>query len=116
MQQLLIVASGIEPSQASQTQLNNVSACVQQLSRDPRVHTIYGTTGRSTGCALICAVEGSQDIDQLSGFLQISGFPIVEITPLAPPAALLAGLQQAARVAPVSPQATRPMVMEAPAA
>jgi hypothetical protein len=54
MRQVLILADGIEPTRASQTQLASFSACVRQLAKDPRVKTVYGTNGYSSGCAPIC--------------------------------------------------------------
>ena len=61
MRQVLILADGIEPTRASQTQLASFSACVRQVAKDPRVKTVYATNEHSSGCALICEVSTQED-------------------------------------------------------
>ncbi len=102
--QVLIEAQGIEPSQASQAQLTNFHSCIQQLVRDPRVQYLFGTTGRSTGCAVICEVQTQQEAQEIMGLLQINGLPDVRSSSLVAADTLQLGIRAQIKTAPAAPQ------------
>ena len=107
MQQVLIQADGFEPSEATQEQLVSVSAALQQIAKDPRVKTLYGTTGHSVGCSVICEVRNQQEANSIAGYLRLSGFPEVEVTPLIPSDQMQSGIQEAWRFASTPSQITQ---------
>ena len=76
MQQALILAWGIEIPNSPKQQVSNARACIERLASDPRVRAIYGTTGQSTGCAVLCETQNLQEAQRLASLIQVSGLPI----------------------------------------
>lgn len=103
MQQVLILARGFEIPQATRMQVSTMRTCVEQLERDPRVKAIYGISGHSIGCAVLCEVSTWQDADRVAAILQVSGLPNVEFVNLLPGEQLKVGLEEAERFATISP-------------
>ena len=102
MMRMLITAHGFDPSQASQSQIAAARRCLQQLEKDPRVRSMYYTTGHSAGCCIICDVQNRQEAQQLAGYLQINGFDQVQVDQTISPQLLQAGLETAERQAPAA--------------
>ena len=109
MQQALLLTRSIEIAQASKTQVSSMRNCIEHLSRDPRVKTIYGISGNSTGWAALCEFpvgNGSHEAERLAALAQVYGQTNVEVIPLLPPEQLRAGLEEAERVASAGTQAS----------
>ena len=106
MQQALLITRSIEIAQASKTQVSSMRSCIEHLARDPRVKTIYGISGNSTGWAALCEFPNGQEADRLKALAQVYGQTNVEVIPLLPPEQLRAGLEEAERVAAAQPQAS----------
>jgi hypothetical protein len=102
-QQILILAEAFDALHASKPQLSNVRTFIDQISRDPRVKSIYGTNGQGTGCALWCDVPNYQEADRIAALAQVYGLANVQIIHLVPTEQLRVGLQEAERFAPQQP-------------
>ena len=97
--QALIIFQGIDVPQASRAQVGDMRAAIAQLSRDPRVREIYGTTGHSTGCAVLMQAPDLQEINRAVALAQVSGLTNVEVVPLLSAQQLQAGLEEAEKIA-----------------
>ena len=105
MQQILLLTRSIEIAHSSKTQVGNMRSCVEQLSKDPRVKAIYGVTGQDTGWAALCEVPNREEANRLAALAEVYGQTNVEIVALMPSEHLLAGLEEAERIAPDAPHA-----------
>ena len=114
MQQILLLTRSIEIAHSSKTQVGNMRSCVEQLSKDPRVKAIYGVTGQDTGWAALCEVPNREEASRLAALAEVYGQSNVEIVALMPSEHLLAGLEEAERIAPDTPQAFSPSFQEQP--
>lgn len=104
MQQALIVARGIEVPLASKTQVKGMRAAVENLERDPRVKTVYGFTGHSTGLAILSEVPNWKEAERIASLARVYGLTDVEIFPLLPTEQLRTGLEEAEKIAIPFPQ------------
>lgn len=104
MQQVLILARGFEVPLASKTQVANMRAAVGSLERDPRVKTVYGFTGHSTGFAILSEVPNWKKAERIASLARVYGLTDVEIFPLLPAEQLRTGLEEAEKIAIPSPQ------------
>ena len=104
MQQALLITRSIEIAQASKAQVSSMRSCIENLARDPRVKTIYGISGNSTGWAALCEFPNGQEADRLAALAQVYGQTNVEVIPLLPPEQLRTGLEEAERIAGAQPQ------------
>ncbi len=112
MQQILLLTRSLEIAHSSKTQLGNMRSCVEQLSKDPRVKAIYGVTGQDTGWAALCEVPNREEANRLASLAEVYGQSNVEIVSLMSSQHLLAGLEEAERIAPEAPQAFSPSFQE----
>lgn len=106
MQRSLILAWGIELPELSKQQISKARNCLQQLSSDPRVRTVYGGNGngRGTGLVVMTETQYPQESQQMANLLQVSGFSNVETIRLVEGQAFMAGLQEAEKIAGLAPE------------
>ena len=98
MSQSLIVAWGLEIPHSTRQQISNARACIEQLSRDPRIKTVYGATGQSTGCVVLVDVPNQQEVLRLVSLMQVSGLPNTQVIPLIGEQQLKIGLEEAEKI------------------
>ncbi len=106
MQRSLILAWGIELPELSKQQISKARNCLQHLSSDPRVRTVYGGNGNGRGTGLVVMTETRypQESQQVANLLQVSGFSNVETIHLVEGQAFMAGLQEAEKIAGLIPE------------
>ncbi|MBI4337301.1 MAG: hypothetical protein HY683_05685 [Chloroflexi bacterium] len=97
--QVLINATGFDPTDATPEQIASLEQSLEHLGKDPRVQHVYGTTGHSIGCTMFCEVSSLAEAEQLAGYLRISGWPAVEVIPVVSRNLFAAGLEQARKAA-----------------
>ena len=98
MSQAIIVGWGLELPQSTKQQIANARACIDQLSRDPRVKTVYGASGHSIGCVVLVDVPVQQEVSRLVSFMQVSGLPNTQVIPLIDEQQLIIGLEEAEKL------------------
>ncbi len=98
-QQCLILADGFELPHVTKQQLANVRTFIDQMARDPRVKSVYGTNGRGAGCALWCDLTNMQEADRIAAMAHVYGLSNVQIINLTPADQLRLGIQEAERFA-----------------
>lgn len=80
--QVMVIAEGVDLYTTPKAQISAVRACIEQLSKDPRVRNIWGFTGQSVGCCVIAEVPNAHEAQRLAAFLQVSGLPNAQVYPL----------------------------------
>ena len=94
----IIIAWGLEVPHTTRQQLSNTRACIEQLSKDPRVRSIYGAAGQSTGVVVMADVHSEQDSMRLASLMQVWGLPHTQVIPLIEEQQLRSGLEEAEKV------------------
>jgi hypothetical protein len=99
MQQVLIIARGFDLTKASRPQVASMRSCVERLAQDPRVKSIHGYTGHSTGIAILTEVHNWQEADRIASLTRVYGLTDIEVFPLVSNDHLRTGLEEAERIA-----------------
>ena len=108
MENVLIVSRGLDIASASKKQVANLRNSLEQLSRDPRVKTIYGfsnVSNQGAGWAALCECANRHEAERIAAMAEVSGQTQVEIIQLLPAEQLRLGLEEIERTAAAVPQA-----------